>query len=156
MTQCGGIAILATVSDAIILTGERSGKTMSISLRRDLLMSSDPSLSHPTAPRIDPAFRNGSLTAVGIVLGFSLSFAVQWANDPAPWTRIDLLAAALLLGGLTFQIRALAALLEVNSLEIPVYRRAKNHFMAGLLVTAAGVGVTILGNILDQGLALIR
>jgi hypothetical protein len=32
--------------------------------------------------RIDAAFRNGSVTAVGIILGFSLGFLSQWASNP--------------------------------------------------------------------------
>jgi len=38
-------------------------------------------------------------------------------------------------------------LLEVNSLEIPIYQRAKNRFMLGLLITAAGIAMMIVVNV---------
>jgi hypothetical protein len=114
-------------------------------------------MTDPTDPsfqRIDPAFRNGSLTVVGIVLGFSLSFAVQWATDPSPWTPLDVVAALLLVIGLALQISSLSKLLEVNSLEVPVYRHAKNRFLHGLFVTAGGVFVTIVSNAYEVGFHL--
>jgi hypothetical protein len=113
----------------------------------------DTDSSQPPA-RIDAAFRNGSLTAVGIILGFSLGFTVQWATDPDPWTWLDVLASVFLMAGLTLQIKSLAELLEVDSLEVPVYRRAKNRFLKGLMITGGGVLITIAANLLDEGFRL--
>ena len=45
-------------------------------------------------PRIDATFRNGSVTAVGIILGFSLGFLSQWASNPIAWSVVDIAAAA--------------------------------------------------------------
>lgn len=114
-------------------------------------MQQNPEIPGAIVEKIDPAFRNGSLTAVGIILGFSLSFTVQWATDPDPWTALDLVAAVFLVGGLVMQVLSLAELLDVDSLEIRVYRRAKNRFMHGLLVTSGGVLVTIIGNMIEVG-----
>ncbi|WP_018184233.1 hypothetical protein [Kaistia granuli] len=108
-------------------------------------MEHDPNLPVPT-PRIDSAFRNGSLTAIGIILGFSLGFTAQWATDDSPWILSDYVAAVALTIGIVLQIKALAEMLEVHSLEIPVYNRAKNRFMSGLLVTAFGIGMVIVVN----------
>jgi len=44
------------------------------------------------APTIDATFRNGSMTAVGIILGFSLSFITGWGANPVPWQVVDLFA----------------------------------------------------------------
>ena len=43
--------------------------------------------------RIDTNFRNGSVTAVGIILGFSLGFLSQWAANPIAWRKVDIVAA---------------------------------------------------------------
>lgn len=109
-------------------------------------MQMDPSSPREPVPRIDSTFRNGSLTAMGIVLGFSLGFTVQWATDDSPWMTTDYLEAVVLSIGVALQIKALAEMLEVNSLEIPVYQRAKNRFMLGLLVTALGIVTMIILN----------
>lgn len=106
----------------------------------------DPNSPREPVPRIDSTFRNGSLTAMGIVLGFSLGFTVQWATDDSPWMTTDYIEAIVLGIGVALQIKALAEMLEVNSLEIPVYQRSKNRFMLGLMVTALGIAVMIIIN----------
>jgi hypothetical protein len=113
-----------------------------------------PPMQHPVPheppPRIDAAFRNGSLTAMGIILGFSLGFTAQWATDGTTWILSDYAAAVALTIGIVLQIKALAQMLEVNSLEIPVYNSAKNRFMTGLLVTAFGIAMVIIVNALTE------
>lgn len=109
-------------------------------------MQQEPNVVHERPPRIDSAFRNGSLTAIGIILGFSLGFTAQWATDDSPWVLSDYVAAVALTIGIILQIKALAQMLEVNSLEIPVYNSAKNRFMSGLLVTAFGIAMVIIVN----------
>ncbi|MCX5493195.1 hypothetical protein OSH11_00610 [Kaistia dalseonensis] len=115
-------------------------------------MNDDPQAPAAPVQKLDAAFRNGSITAVGIVLGFSLGFTVQWADDPTPWQKLDLVAAAPLLAGLVLQIKSLAELLEIDALEVPVYRRAKNRFLLGLLVTSSGIVVTVIRNALGHGI----
>lgn len=109
-------------------------------------MTTDPNSPRETVPRIDAAFRNGSLTAIGIIVGFSLGFTVRWATDDSPWVTSDYAEAALLGIGMALQIKALAEMLEINSLEVPVYLRAKNRFMLGLLLTAVGIALMIVVN----------
>ena len=55
-------------------------------------------------PTIDATFRNGSMTAVGIILGFSLSFITRWGANPVPWQVVDLVAVVPLLAGIAFQV----------------------------------------------------
>ena len=55
-------------------------------------MTDDPQSQHADE-RIDTNFRNGSVTAVGIILGFSLGFLSQWAANPIAWSKIDIVAA---------------------------------------------------------------
>lgn len=94
--------------------------------------------------RVEPVFRNGTITVVGIVLAFSLGFVTNWAANPIPWHRIDLLAVIPILIGIGLQIKSLADLMHVESLERRRHDRATRIFMGGLLFTAAGVAVAIL------------
>jgi hypothetical protein len=98
--------------------------------------------------KIDATFRNGSMTAIGIILGFSLSFITRWGANPVPWQVVDLFAVVPLLTGIAFQIWAFATMLKPESIEIEVYTRAKNHFLLGLMGVLAGTGIAILLDIL--------
>ncbi|WP_245576793.1 hypothetical protein [Kaistia adipata] len=109
-------------------------------------MQMEPDTGRDPTPRIDPTFRGGSLTAISIILGFSLGFTAQWATDDSPWHLSDYVAAGALAIGIILQIKAMAEMLEPNSLELPVYVRAKNRFLAGLLVTAVSIAMVILVN----------
>ena len=100
-------------------------------------------MSKPPAS-IDATFRNGSMTAVGIVLGFSLSFITSWGANPVPWQVVDLFAVVPLLAGISFQIWAFAVLLSPSSIQIEVYTRAKNHFLMGLAGVLVGTAAAIL------------
>ena len=61
-----------------------------------------------TAPeRITPEFRNGSLTAISLIVGFSLSFLSRWAGTPGQWHNADLFAVALIVLGSAAQIWSL-------------------------------------------------
>jgi hypothetical protein len=48
------------------------------------------------AARISGEFRNGSLTAISVIVGFSLSFLSRWAGTPGKWHTGDLSTVALL------------------------------------------------------------
>ncbi len=98
----------------------------------------------PVEGMLDPTFRNGTMTAVGIMLGFSLSFIIAWATHSGPWQEADVLAIIPLLSGIYSQTIALAHLLRPNSLEIPRYHKAMKLFLWGLALTATGVSIGIL------------
>jgi hypothetical protein len=98
---------------------------------------------------IDATFRNGSMTAVGIILGFSLSFITRWGANPVPWQVVDLIAVVPLLAGIAFQIWAFAVLLTPESLQLEIYTRAKNHFLLGLAGVLAGTAGAILLDIFE-------
>lgn len=93
----------------------------------------------PKDDEIEPIFRNGTVTVVGIVLSFSLGFMTQWGANPRPWQTVDLPAILLLAAGVLLQLYALALLLDLRSLERPVYSRVKNVFLAGIVSISTGV-----------------
>jgi hypothetical protein len=93
--------------------------------------------------RIDAVFRNGSVTVVGVVTGFSLTFVTAWATNPVPWQLSDLFGIVPLAAGVVLQLVALTALLHPDSLERPRYDRAVNIFVAGLVFVAVGIAIVI-------------
>jgi len=101
--------------------------------------------------RIDSTFRNGSVTAVGIILGFSLGFISQWASNPIAWSRIDLVAAAPIVVGIGLQVVAFADLLSPRSLILRHYERARVIFLVGLTFVALGVAFAMLLDVFGLG-----
>lgn len=108
----------------------------------------------PQAPKpetIDATFRNGSLTAISVMLGFSLSFVGRWAGLPGAWERSDLVAVALIVVGIILQIKATASLLSVNSLMAAKYKRSIRIFLSGLGLVSLGVAIAVAGDISGYG-----
>ena len=103
----------------------------------------------PKEDLIEPVFRNGTITTVGILLAFSLGFVTHWAANPIPWQIHHLLAVVPILVGIALQMRALSLLLNVDSLRRQIYERANRIFMAGIILTACGVGLAILLDFFD-------
>lgn len=103
----------------------------------------------PKEDLIEPVFRNGTVTTVGILLAFSLGFVTHWAANPIPWQLHHLLAVVPILIGIALQMRALSLLLKVDSLRRPIYERANRIFMAGIILTACGVGLAILLDVFE-------
>ncbi len=92
---------------------------------------------------LDPTFRNGSMPVVGILLGFSLSFVTRWATNPLPWEMTDTLALVPIIAGIALQLKALSLLLQLESLRLKTYNRARKLFMTGIVMTAAGSAIAI-------------
>jgi hypothetical protein len=107
--------------------------------------TSSPSLTTQT---IDPTFRNGSITAVGIILGFSLGLLSQLGSDPIDLRLLDIVVAAPLATGIFLQAKALVDLLSVASLAVANYDRAKRIFLAGLSLVAFGIAASIMLDIM--------
>ena len=89
-------------------------------------------VTHLSSERIDATFRNGSLTAISVIVGFSLSFLNRWAAEPGAWEIYDLAAVAAIVVGIVLQISSLASLLSVRSLLLGNYARAVRLFLIGL------------------------
>jgi hypothetical protein len=100
---------------------------------------------------IDSTFRNGSLTAIGVVVGFSLGFLSRWASTPGEWTRPDLVAVTAITLGIALQIKALAELLSRQSLAVHRYDRAVRIFLTGLILVAVGVVLAIFAEVIGLG-----
>jgi hypothetical protein len=99
-------------------------------------------------PKIDPTFRNGTMTALGVLLAFSLGFVVQWVSSPSPWRLVDLLALSPMVAGILLQLKALHDLLDYDSLLLAKYRNACRFFMSGVGFTSAGIAIALILDVL--------
>jgi hypothetical protein len=111
---------------------------------RDSQSRSMPETETKEPQRIDATFRNGTMTALGVLLAFSLGFVIQWVSNPVPWQLVDIGALAPMVVGILLQLKALSDLLDYDSLLRANYRRACRFFMTGVLFTAAGVAVALM------------
>jgi hypothetical protein len=68
-------------------------------------------------------FRNGSLTAISVLIGFSLSFLKKWAALPDAWNTFDYVTVGFIAAGIIFHIWALADMLFVRTPELANYMR---------------------------------
>jgi hypothetical protein len=107
--------------------------------------------AEPDPATIDATFRNGSLTAMGVVVGFSLGFMSRWASTPGEWSHADLVAVAAITLGMAFQIKALADLLARTSLSAARYDRSVRFFLVGLVLVAAGVMTAVFAEVFGFG-----
>lgn len=96
---------------------------------------------------IDAIFRNGSLTAVSVVVGFSLTFLTRWAGVPGAWDTVDLVALAVLVPGIACQIAALTRLLSIRSLRLAHHDRSVTVFLAGIVLVTLGIALAIGGDL---------
>lgn len=96
---------------------------------------------------LDPTFRNGSVTAIGVVGGFSLAFLSNWTLMPGRWGGSALAAFILLALGIAFQLRALLGMLETQSLRRVRYNRLVKIFAIGIYLTAAGVLLALVAEL---------
>jgi hypothetical protein len=100
---------------------------------------------------IDATFRNGSVTAIGVVLSFSLGFLNNWTSQPTVWKGSDLAAIATIALGLGCQFRALAGMLSIASLQLLVYNRLIRVFLIGLALVVGGVAIALTGDAIVFG-----
>ena len=106
--------------------------------------------------RVDSTFRNGSITAIGVVVGFSLGFLSRWAALPGDWEHSDLISVVLITLGLALQIKALADLLLVSSLQLKRYNRSVRFFLTGLTLVGLGVVFAVFADLLGFGGIVLR
>ncbi len=102
----------------------------------------------PKEEKIDSTFRNGSITAIGVVVGFSLGFLSRWSALPGEWSTSDLFSVGLITLGLALQVKSLADLLLVSSLQLKRYNRSVRIFLAGLILVSLGVILAIFADLM--------
>jgi hypothetical protein len=103
------------------------------------------------ASQVVPAgYRQGIITAITVLLGFSLAFWRFWGFESSGhWSVKALLAAASLLAAVCLQIVALFRSLRVEDDQVPEYRKTVRWFIASAVALLMG----LFGAMLDAAIA---
>jgi hypothetical protein len=109
-------------------------------------VSDDPHLGTKPAPAegkgLPQGYRQGVVTAITVMLGFSLYFLRFWNFEaPGTWTTAAVIAAALMVLSVILQVVALWRSLQLEDDFPPVYRLTLKWFLAGIV--SAGLGVLV-------------
>lgn len=98
------------------------------------------------APQTVPAgFRQGIITAITVLLGFSLAFWRFWGfESPGHWNARALLAALSLLGAVILQIVALFRALRIEDDAVTEYRQTVRWFIASAVALLVGLAIAML------------
>jgi hypothetical protein len=146
LRRCGiSSAFSKRYARSILLPAAISAFLASAASRSEAMSEPDPD------EKIDATFRNGSLTAAGIILGFSLNFISVWVSNPNDWSRIDIPPMLFLTIGIAVQVKVFADLLARDSLFAVKYDRSRRLFLIGLGIVAAGIGIALINDILGLG-----
>src|SRR5215207_4193728 len=78
---------------------------------------------------INETERNGSITGIGVVLGFSLVFTGQLTLSSGTWRQFKVLALGVSAAGIVFQLLALLAILSLPLISKDIHRRAYIKFI---------------------------
>jgi uncharacterized membrane protein YidH (DUF202 family) len=90
-------------------------------------------------------YRQGLLTAITVVLGFSLTFLRFWGlENPGEWTRKGLLATSILGSGILVQLYALWRSLELRDDMPSRYTVTVRWFFGGVAIIVVGVMTAIV------------
>jgi hypothetical protein len=89
---------------------------------------------------LPPGYRSGIITAITVLLGFSLTFLRFWGFESSGnWTPQSLISTAILILAVGLQIGALIRSLRLEDEEASEYRRTVAWFTASAVVLVVGL-----------------
>jgi len=109
-------------------------------------MESDSNLkaARPRAP-LPAGYRQGIISAITVMLGFSLLFLRYWTFEAeGKWTIASFIAAVLLALAVTLELFALWRSLQPEDDDEPVYRVTLRWFLAGIVSLLVAVVLAAL------------
>lgn len=120
----------------------------------ELLASNESSGPHQqtTEVRISATERSGSITALGVLLGFSIAILGDWSNRPGKWELVGAIPLFLYGSSVALQVVALYRALQVPREIQENHRRTINLAVIGLVVMFAGFLSTIVIDVLGEAL----
>ncbi|RZT29038.1 hypothetical protein [Cupriavidus agavae] len=97
-------------------------------------------------PAVVPAgYRQGIITAITVLLGFSLAFWRFWGfESPGRWNVRALVAALCLVAAVALQILSLFRALRIEDEVVSEYRRTVRWFIASALALLVGLTIAML------------
>src|SRR5215472_2437639 len=119
--------------------GDDSGEPPTTTQRRELMHSQGITDEH----------RNGSITAIGILLGFSLTFLSSWMHGSEPWDYPAIAILLMLASGIALQLISLRRLLFLPKApglrhSLTDHNRAVTLFLWGTALVSAGFFLWVL------------
>jgi multisubunit Na+/H+ antiporter MnhB subunit len=120
--------------------------------RAELLASNESSGSNQrmTEARISATERSGSITALGVLLGFSIAILSEWSNRPGKWELVGAIPLFLYGGSVALQVVALYRALQVPREIQSDHRRTIKLAVIGLVVMFVGFLSTIVIDVLGE------
>jgi 4-amino-4-deoxy-L-arabinose transferase-like glycosyltransferase len=117
-------------------------------------MVEDPSKKGLREPRpermhqpLPVGYRQGVITAITVVLGFSLLFVRYWGFElPGPWNASAVIAAALLSLALVLQFVALWRSLLVKDDEVTEYSKTLRWFFLSIIVLLISLVISVMAH----------
>lgn len=86
------------------------------------------------SPPISDEQRNGTISAIAIVLGFSLTFTGTWTQGDNPWSFQSLSVMVLATPGIVLQLQALFGLMRLPVVNLTEHRGITARFRLGICV----------------------
>ena len=107
----------------------------------------DPPTSRPDRPRVPVpvGYRSAIVTAITVLLGFSLLFLRYWNFELAgPWSASSTLAAALLALAIGLEIVALWRSLQVKDDDEIEYGKTLRWFLAAMIILLLSLLISVV------------
>jgi hypothetical protein len=108
----------------------------------------EPARTSP-ADQVEPTERNGSITGVGVVLGFSLAFTGQWSMQPSPWSWQGLVMLFVMLFGGALQLFALYRILRLPRHTVRQHGVAMRFFIIGVTLVFFSFALWVAFDVAD-------
>lgn len=106
----------------------------------------------PPPPGVPAGYRQGIITAITVLLGFSLAFWRFWGfESPGHWHAGSVLAALCLVLAVVLQILALFRALRIEDEAVAEYRKTVRWFIASAIALVLGLTLAMMdAAIVDQ------
>ena len=108
--------------------------------------------TQPPPVPLPAGYRQGIITAITVLLGFSLAFFRYWGLEaPGQWTTRSVVSSGLVLAAVVLQLIALFRSLRIEDDDVIEYRKTVTWFIgsAAALVLGLVFAVTELSGLLD-------
>ena len=105
---------------------------------------------HIAEARISETERNGSITALGVLLGFSIAILSEWSNRPGKWEPVGAIPLFLYGSSVALQVLALYRALQIPREIQAQHGRTINLAVIGLAVMFLGFLSTIAIDVREE------
>lgn len=113
-----------------------------------------PPVSRPAPASVPTGFRTGLITAITVLLGFSLAFFRFWGFEvPGKWSLRSIVSTGAVVVGILLQVIALFRSLRLEDDDPAEYRKTVRWFIASAVALVLGLlfAVVEFSGVLDPG-----